>query len=204
MQGKHGNGLSIIHYAGDTVKFQFNENSYGSIIPWTERNPNGSGSVSNPVSDRRSVGSIGPYNLNPGNVLQLDIAYIYSRSDTGDNLSSVNTLQQEIPLVQSFYNDSIPTYCTDSILGEIGVNELLKDNIAIYPNPFLASFEVKTIDNSDIASLELFDSFGKTIYNKQGKFNSSIIDTKCLSKGLYYVKISDNKNNFYVKKIIKQ
>lgn len=203
MRGKNGNGTPILHYTGDTVTFQLNENSYNGLPPWTEREPNGPGSNPNVLADRKSTGSVGPYNLSVGEVIQLDLAYIYSRSDTGDNLASVNKLQQEIPIIQSFYNDSISA-CSDILEGYVSVNEIPLDNISLYPNPFSQNINVEHRGNKIIKSIELLNSLGQTVINRVVNSNIETINTISLPNGVYHIKIINNLGEIGIKKLIKQ
>lgn len=203
MRGKNGNGTPILHYTGDTVTFQLNENSYNGLPSWTEREPNGPGSIPSIAADRKSTGSVGPYNLNPGEVIQIDLAYVYSRANTGDNLASVNKLQQEIPLVQSFYDDSISA-CSSSLDGNVSVNDILINNISIYPNPFSQNINVELRGNKIIKSIELLNSLGQTVINKKVYSFEEAINTESLPNGVYLLKVTSSLGETGIRKVIKQ
>lgn len=66
---------------------------------WTEKN-NGNAS-----GDRRAFMSVGPKDFNIGEKITLDLAFIFARDYTGNNLSSVALLRQRAQAIQNHYNN---------------------------------------------------------------------------------------------------
>ncbi|WP_299114126.1 T9SS type A sorting domain-containing protein [uncultured Winogradskyella sp.] len=79
----------------------------------------------------------------------------------------------------------------------LSIDELLVDEIQIYPNPTTDRITIKNIKHQD-RNFELYDVSGKMII----KTNSDSIDVSGLSSGMYYLKIFSN-NTILTKKIFK-
>lgn len=73
-----------------------------------------------------------------------------------------------------------------------------KSSISIYPNPVKSSFTITTSEK--ITSLELYDTLGRKIKTLTNEKTSNIEN---LQKGVYFVKVKTEKNE-YIEKIIKQ
>ncbi len=79
-----------------------------------------------------------------------------------------------------------------------GINNTQADdiNFAIYPNPVVNGLlTVKSKDNSDIVSYELFDISGKRLLNKTSLNNNnsmSKIDVSSIPMGLYFLKVNSS------------
>jgi hypothetical protein len=79
-----------------------------------------------------------------------------------------------------------------------------KANLTIYPNPasdFIA-IQTQTVENDMV--VELIDTLGKVV--TKGKIlqgsTLSILETATVTNGVYFVKVSDGKNNKSLKVII--
>ena len=161
------------------------------MAPWTEI------SAWNPAGDRRMLGSVDPITLTPGQVHEVDIAFVFSRSDSG-NLKSVDKLYQDIQSVQSFYNDSIPATCQAFVLS------IPKENLIsakIYPNPTSNYFIIET--NVDILKADITSIDGKLIESEISLEKSSKIDVSNWQKGMYLIRIYNDQGNNKVLRIIK-
>ncbi|WCO00587.1 M14 family zinc carboxypeptidase [Psychroserpens ponticola] len=93
----------------------------------------------------------------------------------------------------------------------LGIKENALENVSVYPNPFSNSITIKLpyqSTNSNI-NIQLYDISGRTILNltninfRNGHFR--LENTQNISKGSYFLKISDNEtNNSIIKQLIKQ
>ena len=75
-----------------------------------------------------------------------------------------------------------------------------KANPIIFPNPADDFIYLKNIGNSEIINIKIFDVFGKNVLNT--KLNNSQIDVSKLNSGIYFLKIFDENQNVFIKKII--
>lgn len=80
-------------------------------------------------------------------------------------------------------------------------DSFLKKQIKLYPNPTTEYLTILNINNIPIVSYMIFNVSGQRI--KLGKPIINKIDVKHLKKGIYFVKITDNKGSQGVFKIIK-
>ena len=84
-----------------------------------------------------------------------------------------------------------------------GIDEITKSTISIYPNPTsgLTRFELNGVQ--DNATLTIYSIEGQTVYTKQIAGNTtSELDLTALPKGLFFVKIYNNKTSLLSKLII--
>ena len=80
----------------------------------------------------------------------------------------------------------------------MGVGNIKKTTINIYPNPVKSILNIKTDDK--IKTVELYDEIGRKVKNLS---NKNVINLENLSKGIYYLKIQTEKSS-PVEKIIKE
>lgn len=174
LQGKFKDG-STLYYGGDghsgssgvtttPTNYQYPENAPPGFQPWTEY------TQGNPGGDRIILGNIGRDTLRPGQVIELDLAYLFSRADSGDQFASIQTLQNEIPIIQQFYDDSIAACFAGDLSLTISENTILSQQI--YPNPASAIACIPITSSArQSGSLKMYDVLGnhiKTIF--EGEF----------------------------------
>ena len=73
---------------------------------WTEV------TAGNPPADRRFLMSAGPVDLNPGDVYELDYAFVFARANTGGQGASVNLLSIYVNDIQAFYDGTLAIPCS--------------------------------------------------------------------------------------------
>jgi hypothetical protein len=142
-------------------------------------------------------------NLAPGDSLFFtdEIAFNFSAEYHGEQFCSSVTL---INNVDPTPNDQSDCKMVDLLLyptatGDIGEET---ENLSIYPNPSNGNFTIsQTLSNYQKQDINIFDEFGRSIYAKKGISKTEHIDLTNLTKGFYYISISDN-NSLITKKII--
>lgn len=87
-----------------------------------------------------------------------------------------------------------------SVLQVLGVSELEKDNVKIYPNPTTDFIYVKLSSKSKIEGAEIYDLSGKLVFRT--KMESEQLDLRSLPQGVYMIvfKNSDLKPIKIIKK----
>lgn len=87
-----------------------------------------------------------------------------------------------------------------SVLQVLGVSELEKDNVKIYPNPTADFIYVKLSSKSKIEGAEIYDLSGKLVFRT--KMDSEQLDLRSLPQGVYMIvfKNSDLKPIKIIKK----
>lgn len=108
--------------------------------------------------DRRILASITPRTLYPDQSINVTMAFVYARAESGDNIASVCALNTAVDSVKAWYKNNVST----------GTMEVLKKPavFTIYPNP--AKHEI-TIEGDGIKGGEL------AIYSITGKKMKTII-----------------------------
>ena len=78
-------------------------------------------------------------------------------------------------------------------------HEFETSSIKLYPNPVVSVLNIKTDNNFINQPYSIVDGLGRIVLN--GKFNEveSTINVEQLSKGIYYLKVSGNSANKFIK-----
>ena len=107
----------------DGSPFTYGESGYNPsstdyvnhVFPDPPSDPNGWSMINNiqqPVYDRRTVMSAGPFDLPAGEQLTLDAAFSYHRQPGADHLENVDVALAEVPDVKGFYDDGLSGSCS--------------------------------------------------------------------------------------------
>jgi photosystem II stability/assembly factor-like uncharacterized protein len=85
----------------------------------------------------------------------------------------------------------------------VGINEIAKDNISFYPNPFENTININSKDKN-IERIEIYNAIGKRVFEKNTitKYNNYRLKLSHLSNGFYLVKIVTD-NQIITKNLIK-
>ena len=75
----------------------------------------------------------------------------------------------------------------------VGIEEDLSNNLAIYPNPSNGIINIE-IDNNQNSVVIIRDTFGKVIL-KKNFISTTLIDLGNLSKGIYIIEITSNNHS---------
>ena len=158
-------------------------------------------------NDGRGIGTTGPYVLAPGQSICIETGFVFAQTDTGDNLYSVQILQQRLDLLQSIYDSTkhgchafassgqnAPTSITDP-----HANSLRFD---IAPNPAINDVSVRLAQNSSF-DLVVLDVQGKKVFEQSGLYSEPIIvKVKDWASGTYLFVLS-SEGQTQTKKLVK-
>ncbi len=86
----------------------------------------------------------------------------------------------------------------------LGMNNIISNNnIEVYPNPTTGNLYVK-YKNNESCNIRLFNSLGKLVYSNYFRNEKTLnLNMSDLSKGIYYLIVTD-KNNIYKEKVVLQ
>lgn len=92
------------------------------------------------------------------------------------------------------------TSLTDNALS---VNTLKNSlEVSVYPNPATSFIKIKSKSiDQEIQSVEVFNLLGKKVLHQKSKTFNTVLNTSSLSKGIYFIKLKTNSQQF-TKKII--
>ena len=157
----------------------------------------------NPPSDRRGMGSTGPFTFNPGAIVEMELAFVFGRDYNGtDNLSSLVVMQERVDSIRSYHaNGFATTPCGGSIIGI--KNEAIPSNLlTIYPNPFANQFLV-SYQPSNQTMVEVCSLLGQKVVTQQITQHLTLLDLSNEPNGVYFIRVTDG-NEVLTKKVIKQ
>ena len=159
---------------------------------WTEEQ------VENNPGDRRGLGVSGPFTFEPGDVHEVDIAFVWARDYDGDPWSSAELLEEYCASIrEKFIND--PDFFS-------GMNYYRNQSsqMLLYPNPVIDELTIKLPDYFEQGNLTIFDISGTKITNIEISDSQKIvINTTHFKNGLYIVRVFDGSLN-YISKFIKK
>ncbi len=149
---------------------------------WTEE---GEG---NTPGDRRGMGSIGPFNLVPGQSINFDFALNFFWDSTVSNLANRDSLIARSSAVKNFYSTRI-----------VGLNDKIerkKIAFSLYPNPTKGRINVE-FENplEEQLKISLINHLGKTLETYmvlKGK-RSMVLDLRNHSGGIYILRVEGQK-----------
>jgi len=171
--------------------------------PWAE-----SININEPQSDRRALGSSGPFTMDPGLITPLDIAFVYARNPSGISASiqTINTIIDNMltglpyRIGFTYYPDSTSD-CFSLINGVNESPEYLK-TVLLYPNPAQNKLNISTEEK--LTAYSISDISGRIVIsgaiNNKQHFETEITS---LSAGIYYLRLETEKG-IAVKKFVKE
>jgi hypothetical protein len=180
----------------DSSNFMYSGEPLGN--GWTET------SGGNLPDDRRFISSSGPFYLPAHGKVSLDFAYVFTRNESGPNgaNTSVATNMHDVMRVKHWFDtDSFP--CA---LG-VGISNIpeSRNDVTVYPVPAKENVTIQSAILWKNARLELYDVLGNrlTSYDYPDDKSNLTLNTANLSNGLYFIKLSNDKNSV-VKKLVIQ
>ena len=107
-----------------------------------------------------------------------------------------------LQLISTDLDNSLATSWQTSDNINLSSNEFnINTNISIFPNPFTSILNISAKEN--IQNIIIYDISGKMIKSYAIDANQIQLDLNSLSKGFYFVKIT-NKSGYKTEKLIKQ
>lgn len=161
---------------------------------WTEEQ------TGNRPGDRRGLGSLGPFTFSPGQVQEIEIAYVTGQGTSGP-ASSVNQMLRNI--------DSLRYAVANGELilpnNELGIAPVMhKESFNIYPNPASTFITIKGIQDGQPAGYSIYNMYGACV--KSGKYLRSShqnIDISTLTAGMYIIRLTSCNGTVSGKFIVK-
>ena len=188
--GLFSNGNSI-YIGGDgttgaqTTKYLFSGDPVANT-GWTEAN------ATQLPGNKNGIGGTGPYTVNPGDTIKLDIAYVFARDyqHPNDSVASIAKLRQYVQSIKNYY-DSNSTPC-GSVFQPAGIKEEnYKENIiSIYPNPTKGDFIIET-NNNEKQIVQIIDINGDRILSQE-IYGKTSIEIPNLAAGVYTLSVINN------------
>lgn len=162
------------------------QTNQSSKFPYSGSPENSSGWNETSMGDRRSLMTMGPINMQPGDTQTIIFAQVIARHTT--NLNSITKLRQLTYYVNEVYRNNFST-----VIGITNYSNEIPEKFDLhqnYPNPFNPSTKIKF----DIPSIinQHSDNVKLSVYNSLGKEVKVLINEK-LQSGSYEVEfIAEN------------
>jgi hypothetical protein len=159
-------------------------------------------SISDEPGDRNGLGIIGPFTFKPGDVQEIDLAYVVANGWNGP-VSSVNKLMEYIDSLR--YRVSLGEILVPN--DQLGVKETGKDKVQIrfYPNPAGNFINIELpLRLSMSCEYYIYDLTGRVV--DQGMINTEtrfMLNVGDLNPGFYFLLIN-NENWTSTSKFIKR
>jgi hypothetical protein len=105
--------------------------------------------------------------------------------------------------IKDYAYNSTPNACIQAGKTNVSTDQNLNKNISIYPNPFITSTTIKSIENLKNATMTIYNAYGKVL--KQIKnISGQTIDLlrNKLPSGMYIIRITEENKMIGVEKLI--
>ena len=146
----------------------------------------------NTPGDRRGVGGSGPFTFESGTCRQFDVAYLTSWSETTDCVGcSLSTLFEQAPdLRRQWLRDTTDsgrpfTYMPYSAPHQVGVGEVARETLQVYPNP---TSGVLTVVLPQGGEVQLYDMVGHQVMAVKAAAGRNTLDFRSLPQGIYLLR----------------
>lgn len=126
--------------------------------------------------DIRGIASLEYKNVQPNDVLILDMAHHFALDPALDNIQIIKPLLNQAEELRQLHESNYELACFSYI-----ANEDSYENLVVYPNP--AKDKLNLVEDYNAATFYIYNFLGKLI--KQGTVNGQIIDVSDLNQGLY-------------------
>jgi hypothetical protein len=192
---------SAIYYGGNgydkyvrkqETKYLYNGGPANGNQDWTEIQ------AGHTPGDRRSIGSIGPFDLNSGEAFEFEIAYIFSEATKQELLSGLENLYRDADYIKNYYTTYLNTKQAGSPLSK---------QLEVYPNPATNRINIilpEKLNSSLIISV--YDSKACKINNIEYSYcpseNKVELNIPNTIKGFCILNVSINGNEYNCRLIV--
>lgn len=167
----------------------------GNTLPndtsnWTEETAN------NQPGERRGLSSTGPSTLQPGDTLELSLAFVYGRGDTG-RLSSIPVMKNRIDQIINKYPNQLNP-CVQSPISNRPNLQSKRPKVSIYPNPVKENLYLKyEISQPSTVQLKLYNLVGQPVHKQEFQAHQNgqhqlKVNVGDLPTGYYFYKFTAN------------
>ena len=161
---------------------------------WTEV------TAGNDPSDRRSFGSSGPFTIESGEIIELDMAFLFARDFNGNNFDALSILNERNEYLKAKVNNGeliyLPACSPNSI-----IESSEKNTSFIYPNP-AKEYTVIHSPQKGNKKITIYDLAGKIHFHQSSDKIETRINLKFFKKGFYIIVMNDG-NQTRSSKLIK-
>ncbi len=182
MQGVRLDGSPVMDNKNKATPFTF----YGEPGVQNQYNPANAGKT---PADLRGIGSIGPYNMAPGQSVCMDLAFV-SAFGKDPSQKGIPTLKQYADRIQSVYdngNDIIHNIlCSHNRL--VGLTEVnTAGELQVFPNPGSGLFHISGLPSNGQNTIYIYSTDGRVVYSTVCSDAYADLQLGVLAPGIYHI-----------------
>ena len=123
----------------------------------------------------------------------------------GMNITDFETVYFYCQAFSQFWDYGSFTPFTAADCSLLETNDFESNKLQLYPNPATNDLNIKLQDNTTNYKVAIYNTLGSMVFesNNQLSDNNNSINVSQLNSGIYFVKITDNENKIYQKRLIK-
>ncbi len=141
-----------------------------------------------PPSDRRSIITIEPRTLAPGEQMTVELAFIWARDTPGTNLTSLAKLRLSTDTLIEAYKTNFNSFSTGIVKTKNN-----KPQVLIYPNPANTFISMEGVGL--VNDLKIYNSQGKLVMHVKNPMSTKV-NIEELPQGTYVVKAGEYVGRF--------
>ncbi|MBX7053296.1 MAG: T9SS type A sorting domain-containing protein [Flavobacteriales bacterium] len=139
--------------------------------------------------DRRGLASAGPFTLDPGEVVDLDICYMYA-NEGNSGFDELTYAQNQLSQIRNHYEDELLGKYNLQVYTSVDETYSKTTTFELFPNPAHDQFQINTA-NENLKYLEVQDMTGQ-IVDRMAFRRSVKYATDHLPDGIYMLVVTDN------------
>jgi hypothetical protein len=152
-------------------------------------------------SDKRMIGSSGPFTFDAGTSKDMYLAFVFNRGGQGNQNSLANVRENIDAIKVLFNNDDLE--CGSLVLS-LKENQITGNNkLSVYPNPFIDVANFTYEGNDPNAIIRVYDLVGHLLMQSSVKIGANQVDLSKFDGNAFILQLSDNKA-IYSQKLIKR
>jgi hypothetical protein len=86
---------------------------------------------------------------------------------------------------------------------QVSIDEVLENNIVIYPNPSTGIFHI-ALPSNQTYQIEVVDNMGRVVLNQSNIENTSMLDLSDQASGVYLIRLIDTAGNVSFGRVVKR
>lgn len=182
-------------YPGESDPLNLGTNGV-DVDLWTET------TGQNLPGDRRMIGAMGPFTLNPGDVQPVDVAYVFSRHSEPGNDNHLQFHDNRELAIRNYFENIWECEVDAEML--LSTPETKNESkVGIFPNPADDLIQITATGFSGNTQFIILDALGQTALSGTLSSGKRSIDIYALSPGLYHLTITDKKHLASTRIIVK-
>lgn len=152
-------------------------------------------------SDKRMIGSSGPFTFEAGTSRDMYLAFVFDRGGEDPEVALTN-VQENIDVIKDLFNSN--NLDCGSLALSVNENQIIESNkLNVYPNPF-NDLVYYTYEGSDPdATMHVYDLVGHELMQAKVKQGANQLDLNKFDGNAFLLQLSDREAN-YTQKVIRR